>query len=82
MKTDRIIDFFLEAFGWIQIVSGCFMAIVLFGAGLCQAIPAKERLHLFFMICEGALLLGIFWASFVWMKYGTTSWLSRIKRIS
>ena len=82
MKTDRIIEIVLEIFGWLQITAGCFMMIALLGAAFCPALPAHERMNAFLIICVAGLLLGIFCASFVWKKYGTIAWLSRIRRIS
>ena len=72
----------LELIGWFQIIVGCFMASVLFGAAFCQIIPHAEQMTVLIIFSSIGLILGACWASYIWNKHGTIEWLSRIRRIS
>jgi hypothetical protein len=78
----KVFEILLEILGWLQIVAG-----VTLGAGLISGvvyITWSNEIAKVIAICILAIgfLLGVIWATRIWIKHGTIEWLSQIRRIS
>lgn len=76
------VEIILEIIGWLEIVLGVtltagIIAFVIYlkwsnGSGKVVAI----------IIVSIGFIIGVFWATRIWKKYGTIAWLSSITKIS
>lgn len=76
----RIVEFLLNLLGWLQIViattlTGFIIAAIIYyfnnGVGWLPVI----------ILTAITFLIGVVWATKIWVKYGTVEWLSAIRRI-
>lgn len=78
----KLIEIVLEIIGWLQITLGVTLA-----AGLVALLiylkwdNESGKTVSIILLCFG-FIAGAIWATRIWKKYGTISWLSKIKKIS
>ena len=71
-------EYFTEIIGWTQIMLSPLLLSVIFGAIIYFPKPSEERLFIAALIVFAGLIIGAIWATRVWKKKGTISFMSSI----
>ncbi|HUM46882.1 MAG TPA: hypothetical protein PLD84_08140 [Chitinophagales bacterium] len=74
----KFLKFFIEVAGWIQIVASPFLIGLCIGALLYFFKPEISTLIISISVSTLGLIIGIVWATNIWIKNGTT-WTSLTK---
>jgi ABC-type transport system involved in cytochrome c biogenesis permease subunit len=76
--TMNILSFLIELFGWVKIVLSPTLAAALI-AGLILYNNQDERgITIALSVIAIGFIVGVVWAVFIWRKYGTINFLSRV----
>ncbi|MBI1783483.1 MAG: hypothetical protein HYR66_19275 [Sphingobacteriales bacterium] len=78
MKATKII---LEIIGWCQIAFGTTLLFALIAAALYFAYTSNTTAIIAIALIIAGFIVGVIWATRIWIKHGTIEWLSRIRRI-
>ncbi|MEO6134307.1 MAG: hypothetical protein ABIP35_04080 [Ginsengibacter sp.] len=78
----KLVEILLEIFGWLQIVAAVTIAAGIIALGIYLKWDNELGEIISVSMVSIGLVLGIVWATRIWIKYGTIAWLSRIKKIS
>jgi ABC-type transport system involved in cytochrome c biogenesis permease subunit len=74
----NILSFLIELFGWVKIVLSPTLAAALI-AGLILYNNQDERgITIALSVIAIGFIVGVVWAVFIWRKYGTINFLSRV----
>lgn len=77
MKATKLI---LEIIGWCQIAFGTTLFFVLIAAALYYTYTNDTTAITAIVIIIAGFIVGVVWATRIWIKHGTMEWLSRIRR--
>jgi hypothetical protein len=76
----RVIEFLLNLVGWFQIVLGCTLAGALVAGAVYYFDHGAGRVTGIILVPAG-FIMGAFWATRIWIRHGTTEWLSGIRQV-
>ena len=74
----KVIPFLLECIGWLQIVASPLLTGLVIGAVVYFYSPDSTGLVIGITATVFGLLVGIIWATKIWKKKGTITFLSRL----
>ena len=77
MKFVRVI---LDLIGWLQIVVGSTIIGALIGGLFYYFLNSSTGNIIAISLMVLGFLVGVVWATRIWIKTGTVEWLSRIRR--
>jgi len=78
----RFVRIFLDFIGWLQIILGSTLIGGMVGGLLYYFFNNTTGYYIFITITCLCFLVGVIWATRIWIKNGTVEWLSRIRRVS
>lgn len=73
--------FILAIIGWCQIAFGTTLFFALIAAALYYTYTNDTTAIAAIVIIIAGFIIGVVWATRIWVKHGTIEWLSRIRRI-
>lgn len=74
----KLLKFFTEALAWLQITASPLLAGLILGAVVYFCKPGPISLFLGIAIAITGLIVGAVWATRIWKKQGTVSFMSRV----
>ena len=78
----KLVELFLEALGWLQIVAGATIAASLPAFLLYLKWSTDTGKIIAIILVSVGFISGVIMATVIWRRHGTIAWLSRISRIS
>jgi hypothetical protein len=79
MKLTKLV---LELIGWVQIVFASTAIGAMIGGVFYYFMSSQEGNIIAITLIILGFILGIVWATRIWIRTGTVEWLSRIRRIT
>ena len=74
----KIIALLIEVVGWIKIVFSPTLAAALLAGIIVYNKQDEDGIAIGVSVITAGFIIGIVWAVYVWRKYGTMNFLSRI----
>jgi hypothetical protein len=78
----KLFEILLEIFGWLQIVAGVTLAAASIAFLIYLEWNNETGKIVAVIIVSIGFILGAIWATRIWKKDGTITWLSRIRGVS
>ena len=77
-KQKKLFELFTEIVGWLQIIASPLLLSAIIGFVIYISSPNTLRLIIAIGITLIGLIIGIIWATYIWKKRGTITFVSRI----
>jgi hypothetical protein len=74
----KVIALFVEVFSWIKIVLSPTLAAAILAGIIVYNKQDETGIAIGVSVISAGFIIGVVWAVYIWRKYGTTNFLSRI----
>jgi phosphotransferase system glucose/maltose/N-acetylglucosamine-specific IIC component len=80
--VQKVLEIFLEIIGWLQITAGVTFLAGLPALFVVVKYDTATGRNIALIIVILGFVIGVVWATRIWIKHGTINWLSQVRQIS